>query len=90
MTCAHNCFYPGKGKYKSIKFYPAIHKRNDLSQGVSVSRVHYDNMFVQKIQIKGNEEYYKYDLAILELEEEVGEKYGYLGVDFSMHNIKAD
>lgn len=82
LTAAHNFFHEKYGAYKETHFYPAVNKEDDLENAVKVGieDIEWDKNY--KVDWKP-----QHDLALLKLKESIGEKYGYLGVDFSNENI---
>ena len=62
-------------------FTPAINGKNGRKP-VKIKRCHYPKEYRT---LKENSS--EHDFAILELEEALGENYGYLGIDYSGENI---
>lgn len=74
LTCAHNCRQPNK-KTTAIWFYPAYCPTLE-------ERVKY-KVIKEYIPEEYQKNEYQHDYAFLELDTDLADSYGYLGIDFS-------
>ena len=80
MTCAHNCFDRFfEREFEDIKFSPAAEHGNGSSY--QVRRMIYGDEYCSS-----SEKCCPYDYALLELEKDLSEEYGFLGVNLEKHN----
>ena len=83
LTCAHN-LYQRKSKKEAteIKFTPAANKNKGESYEVA------DYFYPDQFKTLPKKEIRQYDFAILELEEDASQAYGYLGLDTGKMNVR--
>ena len=80
LTCAHNLYSEGR-EANSIKFVPAVSASGKNSKGFQAKKIYFPEEYKHR-------EDGKYDYGIIELEEDLEESYGYLGIDTRDNNIE--
>ena len=81
MTCAHNCFDRFfEREFEEIKFSPAAEQSNGNSY--KVKRAIYTEEYCSS-----SDKCCPYDYALLELEKDLSQEYGFLGVNLAKHNV---
>ena len=77
LTCAHNIYdRTDKVKGTDLKFIPVVRDKA-ASRIVGVHKAYYPTQY----QEKENQESSCFDFGVLELEHDLEEEYGYLGID---------
>ena len=65
-----------------MNFYPAVNGKE--GKGFPVKKFYYPLEYKTKTGMERS----KYDIGVLELEEDISEEYGYLGIDASKKNVE--
>ena len=81
LTCAHN-LYDEEGDPTNLKFSPSIN--GDRGRSYRVKKFYYPSEY----KFANDKEKSKFDFGVMELEEDLSVKYGYLGIDTNTDNAK--
>ena len=82
LTCAHNIYDPKFNEPTDLNFYPAVNGKD--GKGFPVKKFYYPPEYKTKTGMERS----KYDIGVLELEENISEEYGYFGIDASEKNAE--
>ena len=86
LTCAHNIYdRESKKEGKKLEFTLEINGKK-YGQKVKVIKYFYPKEYIEK----GLEEASKYDYGVLQLEDSLEDAYGYIGIDTSNENKRAN